>query len=205
MMSIDEIIIKTKSKFTKCKIRNPKKLIRNRIKIKALCDSRTRYFYTFHVHTSSNENLLQVGSKTMNVMVTLVSQLPFTSFQIIIDNYYSSIQIFRYLYNIKHNAIGIVQCNQIVLELAMKKSTLRETMNWRATTKMNDKLEDHTLILSYAMKNSRVVYLLSINYQSGDTITVQRKSGALTIEVPAPLIAQEYYNRMRKVDIADQL
>jgi hypothetical protein len=111
MMSINEIIIKIKSKFTKCKIRNPKKPIHNGIKIEVLCNSRTGYFYTFHVHTSSNEDLLQVGSKTMNVLVTLISQLFFTGFQIIIDNYYSSIQTFRYFHNMKHNAIGTVQHN----------------------------------------------------------------------------------------------
>jgi hypothetical protein len=133
----------------KCKIRNPKKPIRDGIKIEALCDSRTGYFYTFHVHMSSNEDLLQVGSKTMNVVVTLVSQLLFTGFQIIMDNYYSSIQTFRYLHNMKHNAIGIAQCNRIAPELAMKKSTLRGTMNWHVITKMNNELEDHDLILSY--------------------------------------------------------
>jgi superfamily II DNA helicase RecQ len=129
MMSIDEMMIKTKSKFTKCKIYNLKKPIRDGIKIEALCDSLTGYFHTFHVHMSSNENLLQVGSKTMNVVVTLVSQLPFTSFQIIMDNYYSSIQTFRYLHNMKHNAIGTVQRNRIALELVMKKSTLKGTVN----------------------------------------------------------------------------
>jgi hypothetical protein len=106
MMSINEIMIKIKSKFTKYKICNLKKPIRDGIKIEALCDSRTGYLYTFHVHTSSNKNLLQVGSKIINVVVTLVSQLLFTGFQIIMDNYYFSIQIFRYLHNMKHNAIS---------------------------------------------------------------------------------------------------
>jgi hypothetical protein len=91
MMNIDEMIIKTKSKFTKCKICNLKKPICDGIKIEALCDSQTGYLYTFHIHTSSNKDLLQIRSKTMNVMATLVSQLLFTSFQIIMDNYYSSI------------------------------------------------------------------------------------------------------------------
>jgi hypothetical protein len=100
------MMVKTKSKFFKCKIRNPKKLIRNRIKIKALCDSRTGYLYIFHIHTLSNQDFLQVDSKTINIVVTLVSQLPFQSFRIIIDNYYSSIQTFRYLHNMKHNIIG---------------------------------------------------------------------------------------------------
>jgi hypothetical protein len=70
---------------------------------------------------------------------------------------------------------------------------------------MNDKLEDYTSILSYAWKNSGVVYLLSTSHQSGNTIIVQRKSGASTIEVSVFLITQEYYNGMKRVDIADQL
>jgi hypothetical protein len=133
IMSINEMMIKTKFKFTKCKIRNPKKPIRNRIKIEALCNLRTGYLYTFHVHTSSNKDLLQVRSKTINIVVTLISQLLFTGFQIIINNYYSSIQIFRYLHNMKHNTISTIQHNRIALELAMKKSTLRYN-HWHSTT-----------------------------------------------------------------------
>jgi hypothetical protein len=64
----------------------------------------------------------------------------------------------------KHNAISTVQRNRIVPKLAMKKSTLRETINWRVTTKMNNKLEDHTFIFSYAWKDSGVVYLLSTSH-----------------------------------------
>jgi hypothetical protein len=41
-VSIDKMMVNTKSKFSKCKIRNPKKPIRDGIKIKALCNSRTR-------------------------------------------------------------------------------------------------------------------------------------------------------------------
>jgi hypothetical protein len=102
------MIVKTKSKFLKCKIQNPKKLIRDKIKIKALCDLRTGYLYIFHIHTLSNQDLLQVGSKMLNVMDTLVSQLLFKGFQIFMDNYYSLIKMFRYLHNIKHNVIETV-------------------------------------------------------------------------------------------------
>jgi hypothetical protein len=79
-MSINKIIIKTKSKFTKCKIRNPKKLIHNGIKIDVLCDSQTGYLYTFHVHTFSNKEFLQIRLKTINVVVIFVSQLFFIGF-----------------------------------------------------------------------------------------------------------------------------
>jgi hypothetical protein len=40
-VSIDKMMVKTKSKFSKCKIRNLKKPICDGIKIEALCDSRT--------------------------------------------------------------------------------------------------------------------------------------------------------------------
>jgi hypothetical protein len=60
--------------------------------------------------------------------------------------------------------LNTVQRNRIVPKLAMKKSTLRGTMNWRVTTKMNNKLEDYTSIFSYAWKDSGVVYLLSISH-----------------------------------------
>jgi hypothetical protein len=70
---------------------------------------------------------------------------------------------------------------------------------------MNDELEDYAPILSYAWKDSGVVYLLSTSHQGGDTITVQQKSGASTIEVLAPLMAQKYCNGMKGVDLANQL
>ena len=149
-VSIDEMMVKTKSKFSKCKIRNPKKPIRDGIKIEALCDSRTGYLYAFRVHTSSNQDLLQVGSKTLNVVATLVSQLPFKGFQIFMDNYYSSINVFRYLHNMKHNVIGTTQARRIAPTLAMKKSTPRGNMNWRVTTKMDNEDENHAPILYYA-------------------------------------------------------
>jgi hypothetical protein len=46
MMNIDEMMIKTKFKFTKCKIRNLKKSIHDGIKIEALCDLRIGYSFT---------------------------------------------------------------------------------------------------------------------------------------------------------------
>jgi hypothetical protein len=96
----------------------------------------------------------------MNVVVTLVSQLLFQGFRIIMNNYYFSIRTFRYLHNIKHNVIGIMQLKQITFELVMKKSTFRGTMKWRITIKIDDEDEKHTFILSYAWKDSEVVYFI---------------------------------------------
>jgi hypothetical protein len=70
---------------------------------------------------------------------------------------------------------------------------------------MDDEDEKHASILSYAWKDSGVIYFMSTCYWGRDTIMVERQSGALVVEVPAPVMAQEYYIRMRRVDIADQL
>jgi hypothetical protein len=54
-----------------------------------------------------------------------------------------------------------MQLRRITFELAMKKSTPRGTMKWRITTKMNDEDEKHAFILSYAWKDSGIVYFMS--------------------------------------------
>jgi hypothetical protein len=42
----------------------------------------------------------------------------------------------------------------------MKKSTLRGTMKWHITTKINDENEEHAFILSYVWKDNGVVYFI---------------------------------------------
>jgi hypothetical protein len=68
---------------------------------------------------------------------------------------------------------------------------------------MDDEDEEHTPILSYAWKDSGVVYFMLKYYRRGDIIMVERQSGASVVEVPAPAMAQEYCIRMKRVDIAD--
>jgi 3-deoxy-D-manno-octulosonic-acid transferase len=50
---------------------------------------------------------------------------------------------------------------RITFELAMKKLTLKGTIKWRITIKMDNEDEEHAPILSYAWKNSGVVYFMS--------------------------------------------
>jgi hypothetical protein len=83
----------------------------------------------------------------------------------------------------------------------MKKSTPKGTMKWHITTKMNDEDEKHALILSYAWKNSKVIYFMLTCYRGRDTIMVERQSRALVVEVPAPTIAQKYCIGIKGVDI----
>jgi hypothetical protein len=54
---------------------------------------------------------------------------------------------------------------------------------------MDDEDEKHASILSYAWKDSRVVYFMLTYHRGRDTIMVKQQSEALVVEVPAPTIA----------------
>ena len=105
----------------------------------------------------------------------------------------------------RYNIIGTVCLNRISSDLAMKKSVPKGTMKWRVTTKMNNDDHDQAPILSYAWRDSGVVYLMSTCHRGGDTMIMERRSGAMVVEVPAPSMVEEYCFGMRGVDIADQL
>jgi hypothetical protein len=81
-LSIDEMMIKTKSSYAKIKVRIPTKLIRDGIKVNALCNSKTRFLYAFHVYIGLQTDLIKVGSKTTNLLTTLVNKLLFKRFHI---------------------------------------------------------------------------------------------------------------------------
>jgi hypothetical protein len=59
------------------------KSIRDRIKVNALCDSKTRYLYAFHIlYIGLQANLIKVKLKTINFLTTLVNKLLFKGFHI---------------------------------------------------------------------------------------------------------------------------
>ena len=121
------------------------------------------------------------------------------------DNYYSTVATFRYLHNMKHNAIGTARSNRICKDLFMAESAPRGVINWRITTRMNNETVDHAPILACSWKDSSVVYFLSTSHRGGETTHVQRRSGASLHNVVAPAMTDTYCIGMRGVDIADQL
>jgi hypothetical protein len=68
---------------------------------------------------------------------------------------------------------------------------------------MNDEDEEYAPILSYVWKDSGVVYFMSTCHRGGDTIMVERQSGASVVEVLALTMAQEYCIGMKRVNIAN--
>jgi hypothetical protein len=104
-ISIDEMMVLTKSVFSPIKIWINTKLIHDGIKIFSFCNVKNEYFYAFLMYDGTQQHLQIVGSKTMNIIVTLASKLLVRGFNIYMDNFYSTISLFRYLYNKKQNVI----------------------------------------------------------------------------------------------------
>jgi hypothetical protein len=104
-------MVLTKSIFSPIKIWIITKLIYDGMKIFSLCNAKNKYFYAFLVYDGTQQHLQIVGLKTMNVIVTLTSKLTVQSFNIYINNFYSIVLLFQYLYNIKQNVIGTIQSN----------------------------------------------------------------------------------------------
>jgi hypothetical protein len=88
-ISINKMILLTKLVFSLIKIWINAKLIHDGLKIFSLCDAKNGYLYAFLVYDGIQQHLQIVGSKTMNMIVTLASKLPIRGFNIYIDNFYS--------------------------------------------------------------------------------------------------------------------
>jgi hypothetical protein len=110
-ISTDEMIVLTKLVFFLIKIQINTKLICDGMKIFFLCNVKNGYFYAFLVYDGTQQHLQIVGSKTMNVIVTLASKLLVQGFNIKMNNFYLMVLLFRYLHNIKQNVIRTTQSN----------------------------------------------------------------------------------------------
>jgi hypothetical protein len=95
----------------------------------------------------------------MNVVVTLASKLPVRGFNIYMDNFYSTVPLFRYLHNIKQNVIGTTRSNRISPLLLMKKKEPRGSLKWMATTRMNNETIDSAPILACSWWDSSVSFI----------------------------------------------
>jgi hypothetical protein len=146
-ISIDKMMVLIKSVFSPIKIRINAKLICDGVKIFSFCDAKNRYLYAFLVYDGTQQHLQIVGSKTMNVVVTLASKLPVRGSNIYMDNFYSIVFLYQYLHNIKQNIIRTTRSNQISPLLLMKKKKPCSSLKWMATIRKNNETINSALIL----------------------------------------------------------
>jgi len=81
-------------------------------KILSLCNTDYTYMFIFTSRIQNHQEIQQISnlSKVGNEIYYLISQLPIEnkSFNIYIDNYFSSIKLFKYLHEKKIGACGTV-------------------------------------------------------------------------------------------------
>ncbi|GES84286.1 hypothetical protein RCL_jg6913.t1 [Rhizophagus clarus] len=96
-------------------------------KIFSLCDAGYAYTFIFTFRIQTHPEIQQVSdlSKVGNEVYYLTSQLPIEdkSFNIYIDNYFSSIKLFKYLREKKIEACGTVCTNSANFPKVLKTST----------------------------------------------------------------------------------
>ena len=188
-------------------------------KILSLCDA--GYTYTF-IFTSRIQNYLELEqhsnlNKVGNEVNHLVSQLPLNkSFNIYMDNFFSSINLFQHLYNNNFGACGTVRTNSANFPKILKVS---KKLDWDTLSGI---VINNVLAVLW-MDNGPVTMLTTIHEISGNENRIERirrrprKTSTNATKVhaifgdaskkalPIPCIIDDYNHFMGGVDIADQL
>ena len=171
------------------------------IKLFVLADAHNGYVYRYQVYAGRNiDNLDNSVGLTSRVVLDLLHGLESHGFEVYTDNYYTSPQLFLYLYNQGTNAVGTCRVNRrsFPKELALPNHCTRGTYKYRSNGPL----------LACAWFDKRPVYFLSTSHVAvppGGLSTVKRREGSEKVDVPCPPLLEDYVKFMRGVDRGDQL
>lgn len=197
-LSYDEMMVKCKNKYARCRTRNPGKPIKDGLKVFGLCCSDTGYVWRFSVYSG----VPCVGWQTLGKTGAAISLVcaPFVNrgYIIYMDNYFTSVKIIKHLHSMGYNVVGTAKSNRVDKSIHMKKGKQAA-----GTTKSLTSTDDPP-ICSYAVQDRGVVYLLSSMHKESQRTTMTRQSGAKKVEVHAPVALAEYNAGMGGCDTADQ-
>lgn len=200
-MSLDEMMVATKSKYAGMKQRMPAKPIRDGIKIFALCCALTGYLFAFSVF-EGGDKYDDVGlGATGNMVVSLVKKVVFKGHIIVMDNFFPTVNTFAYLKtNLKQNAIGTMRTNRIPshslpnVKKADPPGTIQEV----------SRIESPHLLCS-GWRDKAAVLFLSTMHRVGERTELMRQTGAQVNPVEAPAVAELYNENMGGVDRNDRM
>jgi len=219
-VSVDEMIARFSGRSAHT-VRMKNKPTPEGYKIFSLCDA--GYTYTF-AFTSRIEKDMQITpvvglSKTGGSVWHLVKQLPHhKTFHVYMDNYFSSIPLFKYMHDNGLGACGTVRTNssKFPKELKINKGI---SLDWNT---ISGKVVDDVLAIVW-VDNSPVTMLTTIHEIVGEEWKIIRNrrrpretsSNASTVhrvfgnasrkELSIPKVIDDYNHYMGGVDIADQL
>ncbi|XP_067141824.1 piggyBac transposable element-derived protein 3-like [Centruroides vittatus] len=195
--SIDESMVKFKGR-SSLKQYNPMKPVKRGYKLWCRADM-SGYIYEFIIYqgkTHDDRKKKQFGLGG-SVVAKLSSSLHHGNFVIIMDNYFTSLELFEYLKSQGVYACGTIRSNRAGLpKLAIDKDLKRGEYDFRISDQG---------IAYFKWKDNRSVHLLS-NYHGTEVVNVKRtQKDGTKLDVPAPLAIKDYNTHMEGVDKADML
>src|SRR6185312_3997359 len=217
-MSIDEMITRFSGRSMHT-VRIKNKPTPEGYKILSLCDSGYTYSFIFTSRIHNHPEVKQIANlnKVGNDVYHLVSQLPLNkSFNIYMDNFFSSINLFRHMRNNNFGACGTVRKNSAHFPKIHK---VDKKLDWDT---LSGVVVDDVLAVLW-MDNGPVTMLTTIHEITGNENRVERvrrrpretSTNATKVRavfgtaskkaLPIPCIIDNYNHHMGGVDIADQL
>jgi Transposase IS4/DDE_Tnp_1-like zinc-ribbon len=192
-ISIDESLLKYKGRLS-WKQYIASKRARFGVKFFTLCESKSGYIWNSIIYTGKDtlidNKYAQYGLSTSSVL-SLVDPLLDKGYCVVMDNFYSSPELFNVLLSRSTDAYGTVRPNRkgMPSEMKRKKINAGEMIAWR-----KDKL------LAFKWKDKRDVHILSTVHGS----TMDQLRSRTNEEVVKPSAVVSYNMSMGGVDHADQ-
>ncbi len=130
----------------------------------------------------------------------LVSNLPGTGYIVAVDNYFTTVKLFRHLSDVmKMNAVGTARSNRLPKLIRRAKKDLAVGEFETASTADG-------LLTANVWRAKGLIYFLSSfhDHNASAGVLVERRSGAFAERIPSPAAAADYSAAMGGVDRADQ-
>ncbi|XP_068129533.1 piggyBac transposable element-derived protein 4-like [Hyperolius riggenbachi] len=174
----------------------PSKRSRYGVKLYKLCESGSGYTFSFKIYEGKDSLIEPAGcppymGTSERIVLDLLNPLLHQGYHLYVDNFYSSVPLFKYLFSAQTPACGTVRANRKGLppQVLTKKLKSGETYSNR-----NNEL------LALKFKDKRDVFILTTIHSEATTPVVSRR---VTVNKPVAIV--DYNRFMGAVDLADQV
>ncbi|XP_068103444.1 piggyBac transposable element-derived protein 4-like [Hyperolius riggenbachi] len=174
----------------------PSKRARYGVKLYKVCESRTGYTYAFNVYEGKDSLLEPAGcpsylGTTGKIVVDLLNPFLHKGYHLYVDNFYTSVPLFKFLYASETPACGTVRPNRKAMpqQVLHKKLQKGESFSLRS---------NELLALKY--RDKRDVLMLSTIHTEATVTTVSQGETQ-----KKPVAIAEYSKYMGGVDLSDQV
>ncbi|XP_068093018.1 piggyBac transposable element-derived protein 4-like [Hyperolius riggenbachi] len=176
----------------------PSKRSRYGIKLYRLCESGTGYTYKFTIY-EGKDSLIEPAvcppymSTTERIVLDLIHPLLYQGYHLYVENFYTSVPLFKFLFSAQTPACGTIRSNRkgLPAQVVSKKLKKGEICSQRSNE-----------LLALKFRDKRDVFILT-TIHSEATTTVRSRTRRENIVKPVAIVA--YNKSMGAVDLADQM